>query len=101
GFYHGAGSVFALAGDCCAALWADGIGAGRQRGGYEYQPDGAGASAVYGTGAEYFLFLWNVSAGGAGAGGGLDRFADQPGSGVWRDRGGVWGRIRQRLLADS
>ena len=57
-----------VAGGGGTALWADGIGARRQRRGHEYQPDGAGASAVYGTRAEHFLFLRDVSAGGAWAG---------------------------------
>jgi len=34
-----------------------GLGARRQRRGHEHQPDGAGASAIHGTRAEYFLFF--------------------------------------------
>src|ERR1700674_4715282 len=100
-FYHGIFAVFAVAGNGRTTLWADGIGARRQRRGHEYQSDGAGASAVYGTCSEHLLFLWHVSAGCAGAGGGLDRIADQPGGRVWRDCGGVCGGIWQRLLADE
>src|ERR1700694_417713 len=90
-FYHGAFAVFAVVGDSRTTLWAHGVGAWRQRRGHEYQSDGASASAFYGTRPEYFLFLWHVSAGGIGAGGGLGRIADQPGGGVWCDRGGVCG----------
>src|SRR5271166_2034462 len=100
-FFHGAGAVFALAGDCRSTLWADGIGSRRRRRGYEYQPDGAGAAAIHGTCPEYFLFLWHFSAGGTRADGGLDRIADQPGGWVWSDRRRVCGGVWQRLLADS
>src|SRR5260370_41182081 len=100
-FYDGAFAVFAVARDGRAALRADGIGAGCQRRGHEYQRDGTSATAVYGTRPEYFLFFWHVSAGGAGPGGRLGSLADQPGSGVWRDRCRVCGCVWQCLLADS
>src|SRR6266404_905160 len=88
-FHDGAFAIFAVAGDGRTALWDDGIGSRHQRSGHEYQSDGAGTAAVYGTCSEYFLFLWHVSAGGTGARGRLDRIADQPGGGVWHDRCGL------------
>src|SRR5467141_2890832 len=100
-FYHGPFALFSVVGDGRTTLWADGIGARHQRRGHEYQSDGAGASAVYGTCPEYFLFLWNFFTGGAGAGGGLGRIADQPGGWVWHDCCRLCGCFWQRLLADS
>src|SRR5260221_8705004 len=81
-FYDGAVAVFALAGSGGRAVRADGIGSGRQRRGHEYPPDGANASAVYGTRAEHFLFLWNFFSSGAGAGGGGGLVAGPPWGGV-------------------
>src|ERR1700693_285743 len=95
--HHGAGAVFALARPGCTALWSDGIGARGQRGGHEYQFDGARTAAFYGAGAEYVLFLWDVSAGGIGTGGGSDRIAHQFGRWVWGDCSGVCGRVWERL----
>src|ERR1035441_6407749 len=99
--YDGPFTVFAVAGDCRAPVWTDGIGARRQRRGHEYQPDETSATAFHGTRPEHFLFLWHVSAGGTGADGGRRGIADQPGSRVWHNRRRVCGRIWQRLLADE
>src|SRR6266853_4742811 len=98
-FHDGAFAIFAVAGDGRITLWDDGIGARHQRSGHEYQSDGAGTAAVYGACPEYFLFLWHFFTGGAGAGGGLGRIADQPGGRVWDDCRSVCGCFRQRLLA--
>src|ERR1700690_4669973 len=59
---HGALAILALAGGRGVALWTDGVGARRQRRRHEYQPDGAGAATIHGTGAEYFLLFWDLAA---------------------------------------
>lgn len=99
--HDGGRAVLAVAGFGGIALRADGIGARSERRGDEYQFDGAGAAALHGACAEYFLFLWNVSADHARTGRGVGRFAGEPDRGIRHNRGGLRSCVRQRVLAGS